>query len=838
MLAERWTEVERLYHSARERAPEQRRAFLETACGGDEQLLHEVESLLLNDELATGFLESDETAALGLSPVPSVPPGEEIGPYIVLQFLRAGGMGEVYKARDTRLDRIVALKFLPRSFATDASALERFQREARAASALNHPRICTIHDVGDHHGRPFFVMEFLDGQSLRDRMSGNAVPISELLELAVQIADALQAAHAKGIVHRDIKPANIFITAGGQIKILDFGLAKLGREPRAAATTVSETETAITGITLTRPGSFMGTLAYVSPEQARGEEVDARTDIFSLGIVLYQMATGQPAFQGKSSAELIGKILHETPAKPSALNAAVPGSLDRIISKALEKDRAARYQTAREVMSDLQALHAAALNRPRTRRWILASSGAAAAALAGGVFLPRLPMFDKRRVMLAVLPLEDPNLDPKQGPFASVLHDQIISLLTRLYPEGLGVIGSSSVKRYTGPNRSVDQVAGDLKVDYVLDAGVRRNGNDVRINARLLRAKDRAELWNETFQKDLTHILALQAEVAQAVVQKIGRSLRPNERVQTTLARPLSPDAYEAFLRGDFAKAVQIEPYWAEAYVGLANQPYLPALFGFAPPQPAFSKMLDAALKAVELDETLADAHATLALARLHTQWKWEQAEAGFRHAIQLEPNNPGVRHGFAHFLLWAGRGKESAEQCNLAQELDPFDADLLGCRAWHDLWAGQYDSAIEYSQRALSLDPKEGFAPLVMGWTYEQKGMFREAIAAFQQMPPAAQTPFVVHALARSGKPQAARDYLGRILEQAKKQYVSPYNVAVIYAGLDDAANAVSWLEKAFQEHSGLLVYVFLDPRLKPLRTNGRFRDILRDMGFRNQSV
>src|SRR5690242_8849494 len=261
MLAERWTEIERLYHSARERQPEQRRAYLESACSGDEELLREVESLLLNDELATGFLETGETGAHEAAGQPSVAPGEEIGPYVVLQFLRAGGMGEVYKARDTRLDRIVALKFLPPSFARDASALERFQREARAASALNHPRICTIHDVGDHHGRPFFVMEFLEGQSLRDRMSGNSVPVPEMLDLAVQIADALQAAHAKGIVHRDIKPANIFITPSGQIKILDFGLAKLGREPRPAAAALSGTETTITAITLTRPGSVMGTLA-------------------------------------------------------------------------------------------------------------------------------------------------------------------------------------------------------------------------------------------------------------------------------------------------------------------------------------------------------------------------------------------------------------------------------------------------------------------------------------------------------------------------------------------------------------------------------------------------
>ena len=839
MLAERWTEIERLYHSAREQAPEERRAYLESACSGDEELLREVESLLLNDELATGFLETEEAAAGETERGPSVAPGETIGPYVALEFLRAGGMGEVYKARDTRLDRIVALKFLPRSYAADAAALERFQREARAASALNHPRICTVHDVGDHYGRPFFVMEFLEGQSLRDRMAGNPVPIPEMLDLAVQIADALQAAHAKGIVHRDIKPANIFITPGGQIKILDFGLAKLGREPHRAAVNLSQVETTITGITLTRPGSVMGTLAYLSPEQARGAEVDARTDIFSFGVVLYQMATGRPAFQGESSGELIGAILHETPLKPSAVNPAVPGSLDRIILKALEKDRAARYQTARELMSDLETLHAAALNRPRTRRWLLASSGAAAAALAGGVFLPRLPIFNNRRIMLAVLPLADPNADAKKDPFPTELHNQIVNLLTRLYPDGLGVIAPSSIKRYTGANRNLDQVAADLKVDYILDGRVLRNANDVNISARLIRVKDRVELWKRSFSKDLAHILALQAEVAHAVVQDVGRSLRPNERVQTTLARTLNPDAYDAYLRGDYAKAVQIDPYWAQAYVGLANQPYLPALFGFIPPQPAFSHMLDAALKAVELDETLADAHATLALARLHTQWKWDAAEAGFRRAIQLEPNNPGVRHGFAHFLLWAGRGKESAEQCNLAQELDPFDADLLGCRAWHDLWAGEYDSAIDYSRRALNLDPKEGFAPLVMGWTYEQKGRYQEAISSFQKMGPGpTQTASVVHALAQSGRPQAARDYLTQLLQDSGKKYVSPYNIAVIYTGLGEAANAVSWLEKAFQEHTGLLVYVYLDPRLKPLRANPQFRSVLRGMGFQNQSV
>jgi non-specific serine/threonine protein kinase len=297
MEPERWLEIEGLYHSAGERTPDERPAYLQGACGGDEALRHEVESLLANDDLASSFLESTTgDQAPGLERAARVPCGEPIGPYVVQEFLRAGGMGEVYQARDTRLNRTVAIKFFPQAAAADPAALERFQREARAASALNHPRICTIHDLGDYQGRPFIVMERLEGLSLRDRFAGTPMPVAELLDLAVQICDALQGAHGKGIVHRDIKPGNIFVTTSGQIKILDFGLAKLGTEPRsprpAVGALVPIDETA-SELTLTRPGSLMGTLAYLSPEQARGEDVDRRADIFSVGVVLYQMATGR-----------------------------------------------------------------------------------------------------------------------------------------------------------------------------------------------------------------------------------------------------------------------------------------------------------------------------------------------------------------------------------------------------------------------------------------------------------------------------------------------------------------------------------------------------------------
>ncbi|MEO8050234.1 MAG: protein kinase [Acidobacteriota bacterium] len=838
MLIDRWRTVESLYNTARERRPEDRRSYLESACGGDEELLREVESLLANEEMAEGFLEADESEARWEAREASVPSGEIIGPYVVLEFLRAGGMGEVYKARDTRLDRAVAIKFLPYAFATDPAALDRFQREARAASALNHPRICTVHDIGEQKGRPFFVMELLDGQSLRDRMSGKPVPVPELLDFAVQIADALRAAHAKGIVHRDIKPANIFITAGGQIKILDFGLAKLGREPHRAIAKISEIDKTVTGITLTRPGSVMGTLAYLSPEQARGEEVDARTDIFSFGVVLYRMATGQPAFRGETSAELIGAILHKEPAKPSALNQAVSSGLERIILKALEKDRAVRYQSAGDLSADLETLQRTVQGAPRTRRWLLASSGAAAAALAGGALLTRLPIFKQRRKpMVAVLPLEDANSDPKESYFDSGLHAEMIAILGRLYPEGLGVIAQSSMKRYLGADKSISQIGSELKADYVVKGGIRRDGDRVHFTAQLIRVKDQTQLWMDSFDRDVRHVMAVQVEIAQAVAQGIERSLKPNPQVQMALARPLDPAAYEAYLRGDFDQAIELDPYYPRAYVALAGKIYLGALFGFRPPQ-AFARVVDLASKAVDLDPLLADAHAILALGKLHAQFRWREAEEGFRRAVKLDPGNAAVHHGFAHFLLWANRGKESAEECSLALDHDPYDPDLMACKGWHDLWAGNYDSAIESTRRSLNFGDN-GLASLVMGWTYEQKGMYQESISALQKaFPSTPRTASVAHALARSGKRDAAEDLLSQLLDDAKKKYVSAYDFGVIYTGLGDNGRALDWFDKAYQEHSGFLVYALLDPRLKPLRGEARFQALLHRVGWTNTGV
>ena len=764
----------------------------------------------------------------------AIPAGAVAGAYVILRMLGRGGMGEVYEARDSRLGRIVALKFVPTRFANDPDALERFEREARAASSLNHPNICTIHDVGDYRGRPFFVMERLEGRSLKDRIGAGAMPVDDVIALGGQIADALAAAHGRGIVHRDIKPANIFVTAHGEAKVLDFGLAKLMAERPAAQTVLATSPEAapVRDEGLTTPGTTMGTIAYMSPEQARGDVVDARTDVFSFGVVLYEMATGMRPFRGENDADVMTTIASVAPVPPTTIHSAIPPVLERVILKALEKDPARRTQSAAEIQAALAELGKSRVLK--TRRWVLGSLGATAAALVGGAFLGRRLIWSPGRVMVAVLPLEDLGKEPEQEYFAEGLHDQLISVVGRLYPDRLGVIGSASVRQYKGENKRIDQIGRDLNVTYVVDGSVRREGNRVRISAKLIRVKDQAQVWAETYDRDLVQILGLQSDVAQSVAQGIERTLRPSPQVRLALARPVNPQAYEACLRGEFEKAIQHDPGYAPAYAGLADELYFQGFFGAGEPKPLFSQVLQSATKAVELDPTLADAYATLAFAKLHTQWNWREAEKDLRHGFGLDPSSANVRHAFAHLLLMMNRGPESTEQCKRAVEHDPFDPDLFACLGWHEVWAGDYPKALEDTRRALALNASNTWASLVMGWAYEQRGQYRESISAMQKFEDTGlRTAAVAHVFAASGNRPAAETLLAELIEKSKANYVSAYDIAVVYAGLGETDRAFDSLNKAYEEESGFLPYMNLDPRIKPLHADPRYEPLLRRMGL-----
>jgi eukaryotic-like serine/threonine-protein kinase len=838
MVIDRWRQIEGLFQAAHDKTAEERARFLDEACSTDPTLRREVESLLANAELAAGFLESDGT---GAAPPPAagepISAGEQFGPYTILELIGAGGMGQVYRGHDKRLDRHVAVKFLPLAMAGDTAARERFEREARAASALNHPNICTIYDVGEFQGRSFIVMELLEGQSLRERIAGKPVPLQELAAITRQVCAALDAAHSKGIVHRDVKPANIFVTQSGQVKILDFGLAKRGAESLSASGMAFGPAGSTRTLSLTATGTIAGTLAYMSPEQALGEDVDARSDIFSLGVVLYEMATGEAPFRGKTTAGILGSILTESPRKPSAVNPAVPTRLDRVILKALEKERQDRYQSVASLSGDLGDWQRseAAIRTRKTRRWMVTAIGAGAASVAGGAFLARRSLFPpERRIMIAVLPFDNVGGNPQEAFLADGLHQDMISVLNRLYPDRLGVIAHTSSKRYQGTGASIEQIGRELKVAYVVEGGVQRESGRAHVTARLIRVRDQTPLWSATYDRDLSQILAAQAEIAQAIAQGIERGLRPDAKVSAALARPVNPGAHEAYLRGDYAKAVELDPGYAAAFTGLANKLYYPSLFGFQPPRKAFTTMVNAASKAVELDPTQALAHALLAMGKLHLEWSWSEAEKGFRHAVRLDPADGEVRHFLAHILLWTGRPAESAAECKRALELDPFNPALYSCLGFHYLLAGDEAEALKATREALAFDPKHGWALMTLGWIYERKGMFEEALSAFRKswdIP--IQKASIAHAFARSGNRPPAEKILGDLLAESKRKYIPPYQIAVIYAGLDEKDQAFEWLNRAYEEKTGFLIFVNSDPRFKPLRSDARFGDLLRRMRF-----
>ncbi len=627
--------------------------------------------------------------------------GKTIGHYRVLEKLGGGGMGVVYEAEDLRLGRHVALKFLPNDLAHDPQALERFRREARSASALNHPNICTIHDIAEEEGLQFIAMELMAGQTLKQRLAIGPVPADELLDLAVHIADALDAAHSEGIVHRDIKPANIFITKRGQAKILDFGLAKLtGTQISASALSP---EQATLEAHLTSPGTAVGTVAYMSPEQARGEELDRRTDLFSFGAVLYEMATGRMAFSGNTSALIFDSLLHKTPTSAARVNPELPPELEYIINKALEKDRALRYQSAGEMLADLKRLRrnssstrvevAASREMPakgpkRKVLWASVAGIVVVALVVALAFLWRSRSGSQEISSVAVMPFVNASNDPNTEYLSDGITESLINSLSQL--PNLAVMSRSSVFRYKGKDVDPQTVAHDLKVDGVITGRIVQRGDQLVISAELIDGRSNRNLWGDQYDRKVSDLLAIQQDITGAISAKLRERLSGEREKPVAKGGTNDPEAYQLYLKGRyyweqrtqeslqkaknyFNQAIQKDPNYALAYVGLADYYSVVSDYSPIPQSETIPGEKAAAQKALAIDDSLAEAHLALA-SSYWDAWDWAATKREFQRTLELNPNLANAHHWYGLFLSWHRNHEEGIAQIKRAIELDPLN--------------------------------------------------------------------------------------------------------------------------------------------------------------------
>ncbi len=808
--------------------------------------------------------------------------------YRIVSKIGAGGMGEVYLAQDTKLDRKVALKILPSEFAEDKDRMSRFVREAKSASALNHPNILTIHEINEFDGTHFIATEFIDGKTLNEFAKSNPLNFKATLEIAIQIASALDEAHAAGIVHRDIKPDNVMVRANGLVKILDFGIAKLIETRKAERGTLNEeAATLVQNIPpssfsphpSTSPGMIIGTANYMSPEQAKGIEIDARTDIFSFGVVLYEIVARQLPFEGETVMEMIGAILKD---EPKSLEAEVPTEISKIISKCLRKDRDERYQTIKDVGNDLQDVKqdlefqnklektissekeepktqilAAPTNetlasKPKLNKWLAAALAGMLAI--GGFFGYRNFTTTNQIESIAVMPFVNASGNAEVEYLSDGMTETLISSLSQL-PK-LNVKARSSVFRYKGKEFDLPKIAHELNVQAILTGRVVQRGDQLTLSLELVSAQTENAIWSEQYNRQQTDLVTLQSEIARDVSSKLKAKLSGADEQKLTKTYTANPEAYQLYLKGRFywnkrtkddilkgidyfQQVIKLDPNYALAYATIADSYNSLGKNADLPPKEVLPQAKAAATRALEIDPTLAEAHGALADSLALYDWNWAESEREYGKAFQLDPNVSYIHltHGVSYFAP-LGKRDEAVAELKRAVELEPLSLITNAIFGLSYLYAGQNDKALEQGKRTYDLDPNFRFGRQYLGNTLIVLGRYDEATALAEEglkTSPLSQEDLVIAGLAyaKSGRRREAEQYLDRFRELAKTRYVRTVFTASIYAALGDKDKAFAELEKSFENKDCFLPRIKLDPFMDSLRNDPRYKDLLKRMGL-----
>ena len=789
---------------------------------------------------------------------------QQIAHYRILSRLGTGGMGEVHLAEDTRLGRKIALKILPSEFVADADRVRRFEQEARAVSALNHPNILVIYEIGHEHDIHYIATEYIEGQTLREKLQHGKLNLCATLDIAAQIAEALQAAHNTGIIHRDIKPENVMIRPDGYVKVLDFGLAKLTLLRNADfGSRSSETETLADSLPnnpqsqipnpqFTNPGVVMGTAHYMSPEQARGLQVDARSDIFSFGILLYEMLAGVKPFTGQTMTDVLAAILRAEPLPLSQHVPSLPAELDSYLAKALCKDCSTRYQTISELLNHLKRLRQRMEFADQTTV-ILSSDINLSSRLSSA---PRKARTRKAIDSLAVLPLINASDDPNLEYLSDGITESIINNLSKL-PK-LRVIPRSTVFRYKGRTVDPQEAGEELGVRAVFTGRIVQVSNAIILKAELIDIANQSQLWGEQYRHQNKNIFTLEAEISEDISEKLRLRLSGEEKKKLVKRYTKNTEAYHLYLKGryftnkrtpdwikkgieHFQQAIDLDPNYALAYAGLADSyAFLASSTGGFPPRETYPKAEAAARQALAIDDTLGEAHSTLGFYNLLFAWDFAAAKREYKRAIELSPNYANAHDGYSFYLKATGQHKASIQSCKRAQELDPLSLFATLSLGWAYYFARDYEAALTQTRKVLEMDANFGFAHWHAGKVYLQTGQFTEAVKSLRQAlnlvggtPPFIS--FLGYALARAGKPREARQMLAQLLRLTQKQYVSSYFIALIYLGLGEIDQTFEWLEQAYEERSGFLAFIGVEPMLDDLRGDERFEDLRRRCGAIN---